>query len=377
MSNTANRILQSSYITGLGASAAIGRNYVLNPSAFKNSSNVSASGSATVARNTTTPLTAVSDFSITLPNNTTDYVEWTLDTLDLALKNQTGQLSFDINISSIGSVVQAQIYRNSTVIASSVITGSPTIQTVTLTGSCGDLTNPTTVRISNFTGNSGTSSFKVANVYFGKLSSATASSQILRKDIITASGTWTKHASILSTTIVKITAIGGGGGGGKGNSTGLGQGGGGGGGGGTAIKWIDGASLGSTESVTIGSGGAGATGSSPGSTGGTTSFGAILTCNGGAGGSNDGAPGAGGTASGGDIGITGWPGCPGTGGVSTVNSGVGGTGGASLFGSGGGGTTTNATGAVGIQGGGGAGGAGGSNNGGAGGAGFILVEWVG
>lgn len=104
------------------------------------------------------------------------------------------------------------------------------------------------------------------------------------KNVYTSSTTWTKPAGIR---FVEIEMVGGGGAGGGCNSTTGTQNsnGGGGGGGEYARARIDAASLGSTETVTIGAGGTGSVGSS-GGTGGTTSFGAHVTAAGGTGGSN-------------------------------------------------------------------------------------------
>lgn len=134
------------------------------------------------------------------------------------------------------------------------------------------------------------------------------SSAVIRR-IYTAGATWSKPAGIVR---VIVTVIGGGGGGGGIGTTGNGSYiAGSGGGGGTAIKTILAASLGATETVTVGAGGtAGATTPTSGGTGGTSSFGAHCSATGGAGGaSNTGASrvsgGDGGSGSGGDINLTG------------------------------------------------------------------------
>lgn len=160
------RIQLANYLLG---TLSAGPNYVLNSSAFKNTANVTAANSATVARNTTTPLTSISDFDITLPNNTNGSVTWTLGTLDRSLASQNCELSFDYTASSIGSAVVAEVLQGSDIVVrSGVLPVASTVRKVVLNVPCGDLSSSTTIRIANTTGNSGTSAIKVANVEYGK-----------------------------------------------------------------------------------------------------------------------------------------------------------------------------------------------------------------
>jgi hypothetical protein len=153
--------------------------------------------------------------------------------------------------------------------------------------------------------------------------------RFLSKQIFETSGTWTKPSGV-NTIIVEI--VGGGGGGGGTTATGAttsadaacG------GGGGYAKKTIDVSSI-ASETVTIGAGGSGGVaGPNQGSAGGTTSFGAHCSANGGGGafgsgataGTSGGGGATGGTATGGDINITGGTGSNGRI-ISGVNLGVG------------------------------------------------------
>jgi hypothetical protein len=194
----------------------------------------------------------------------------------------------------------------------------------------------------------------------------------------TASGTWTKPAGLQK---VRVRVWGGGAGGGASSAGSPANPAGGGGGGGYSEKWIAAASLGSTETVTVGAGGAGGTGGTgAGASGNTSSLGAHCSATGGAGGSGSSAAasgGAGGSGSGGDINMTGQGGT-----ASAADSGAtapGGTGGSAAGGGGGGGRSPfGSTGAAGSQPGGGGGSGGGPNgsnrDGGAGGAGAVIVE---
>ena len=161
--------------------------------------------------------------------------------------------------------------------------------------------------------------------------------------VFTSNGTYTPTAN-MAYCIIEV--VGGGGGSGGCATTGVGEGAaaGGGGGGGYARGVYSAATIGASQSVTVGSGGtAGAAGANAGGTGGTSSVGALLSATGGIGGA--GAPvatttttvgsngGPGGSGSGGSFQTTGTPGNYGIS-ILGVNFGIGGNGGSSFFGGG-------------------------------------------
>lgn len=150
-------------------------------------------------------------------------------------------------------------------------------------------------------------------------SPAASAGRLLRVTTYTANGTWTKGSDV---TAIVAHAYGGGGGGASVGS----------GGGAGEEKWAYTASPAASYAITIGSGGAGTTagGTSNGSTGGTTSVGALLSAAGGPGGSHyglgtgnssAGGPGQSGRLAGG-AGVLGS-----TGNAAAANSGAGGAGG--------------------------------------------------
>lgn len=204
--------------------------------------------------------------------------------------------------------------------------------------------------------------------------------------IFTSSGTYTPTTGML---YCQIECVGGGGGGGGTVSGGVAifSSGGGGGGGGYARKVSSAATIGASQTVTIGAAGsAGASGNNAGGNGGDTSLGTICVGKGGSGGagntgSGNGVGGAGGVAGTGDFSVIGQ-----AGGSSRPTS-TGAIfpqchGGSSSLGFGGADSTTTQTGTVGsLYGGGGAGGssynAGGDQAGGAGTKGIVIVtEYV-
>jgi hypothetical protein len=225
--------------------------------------------------------------------------------------------------------------------------------------------------------------------------------------IFTSSQSWTVPAGVRS---IDVFAVGGGGGGGgsdtvDGTPYNRGSGG---GGGYTTIMLSQAVTPGSSISVTIGAGGAGGTTNKQGTTGGTSSFGAIASANGGVGGmygKNSGRVGGDGGAGGGAGGyiytggsVGGTGGSNGSAGGNTSASVTGGLGqgtttrefgSGTLYSGGGGGAAQNA-GAGGAGGGGaggtstggnaspntGGGGGGGQTSGGSGGSGIIVVKWA-
>lgn len=172
--------------------------------------------------------------------------------------------------------------------------------------------------------------------------------------VFTSSGTWTKDSGLVG---VLVTVVGGGGAGGSGSGSYTG---GGGGGGGTAIEYIPAASLGATETVTVGA------------AGGTSSFGAFCSATGGGagGGGQGGNAGVGGVGSGGDVNIAGADGAA----PAFADAGhPGGTGGSSTHGGGGRGNSAGSGEAGGNYGGGGGGATRASGSGGAGAGGLVTV----
>ena len=208
--NNTQRALLANYLLGQGSSSTQGKNYVKNSIGINGTQSTTVGGTATVSKNTTTPLTGISDFGITLDNNTTDYVEWSLDTLDNSLNNGNCQLTFDYKITSIGSAVQGQVYIGGTLVNSQTIPSSPSISSFSLNVPCGDLSASTTVRISNSTGNTGTSSLNVANINYGKATNIGTVSQplLIGSVVITGcSGSWNATSTTYTSFAVQTGCV--------------------------------------------------------------------------------------------------------------------------------------------------------------------------
>lgn len=161
--------------------------------------------------------------------------------------------------------------------------------------------------------------------------------------VFTSDGTYTPTDGMLYC-IIECIGSGGGGGGSSTTSSSQGSAAGGGGGGGYARKTVSAATIGASQSVTVGNGGAaGAAGAGNGGTGGTVSVGSIVSATGGSGGQgvvaaptpNGSLGGSGGVGVSGDFNSNGGNGAVGisTGGA-TTNFSMGGQGGNSVFGGG-------------------------------------------
>lgn len=165
--------------------------------------------------------------------------------------------------------------------------------------------------------------------------------QLLQQVRFTSSGSFTK-ATYTGLRAIRVRCQAGGGGGGSAAVTAASEAScsGGGGGGEYSEKWILAASLGTSETVTIGAGGAGGTSGNTGTSGGNTTFGSLCTAIGGAGGggrasttsSNAATGGIGGTGGTADFRVKGGGGGAGTAAAGTTEMGMPGIGGASFLG---------------------------------------------
>jgi hypothetical protein len=198
-------------------------------------------------------------------------------------------------------------------------------------------------------------------------------SDATKKQLFTASGTFTAPAGVIK---VYLTMTGSGGGGGGGKNASAYEGGGGGGGGESVVKYPYTVVPTSAYTVTVGDAGTGGAAVTDGIAGGSVVFDTLTMKGGGKGLKSGGAGGTGATST-----LNG--GSPTTGGIGTFAGGNGGTGnnpnggggGGSMLGLGGAGGGTGAVGAVGTGCGSGGGGGGYNAAGGNGSKGVVLVEW--
>lgn len=264
-------------------------------------------------------------------------------------------------------------------------TGANTVGTFTLTAAAESVLDDTTTdaMLTTLGGSAaGVTLFKAADaaaqrtalsVYSTAQVDAAIAGKItqVKRVVITATGTYTPSTGLV---YADVEVVGGGGSGARSTNAGNG----GGGAGGYAKKRFTAAEIGASQSVTIGNGGGARTSNGNGNTGGTTSFGALMSASGGGGGQQGSGTsgyaegGKGGGGSGGDINMRG--GAAVSSWYTTGTESIGTQGGNSVFGGG----ASAASGEAGIagqanSGGGGSGGGGVNQNSGAGGSGICII----
>ncbi|OGH16333.1 MAG: hypothetical protein A2869_04810, partial [Candidatus Levybacteria bacterium RIFCSPHIGHO2_01_FULL_40_58] len=341
-------------------------------------------------------------FGLTITNAATSLAGTLTDDIECLLcldnaENTAGVVTDAIRITSSGiaagitndiNLQNGETIRNSTDGTIALTDGTNTLLSVVDQGAYG------TVRLSNKGSIGDPASCTAGDIYFNgtdatvKACTATDTWEALdggvgstSVQVYTSSTSWSKPAGLL---FARVMVVGAGGGGGGADTASLYAAGGGGGGGGYSEEWFTASALGSSETVTVGTGGtAGSTAGGNGGTGVTSSFGTSILLSatgggGGGGGLNDsiGVGGTGGSGSGGNVNLAGGAGGPAV--IDTNSSDLrGGSGGNSARGGGGLGGAGDAAGATGGVYGGGAGGAAEDDAtgqaGGVGGAGIVIV----
>lgn len=170
MANLSNRLLLADYLGGNSSGNGSGRNYIKNSSAFYNVNNITAGGSASITRNTSSPLTAISDIQIAMTTNS-DTATWPTNSFDNSEKNGNCMVSFDYTASlGTGATVVANVILGSSTVASTSLSAASSSTPVVINYACGDLSQALTVQIAQTAISSGTTTLHVANVYAGRAS---------------------------------------------------------------------------------------------------------------------------------------------------------------------------------------------------------------
>ena len=171
MSGTSNRILLAYYLL---KQSTFGKNYVLNPSCFVNTANITLSG-ASISRNTSSSLTSVSDLQVGY-TAAAQYAEWVMETLDNSMAGRNCELTADYKLSlGAGATVIAEVYQNSVSIASTTLLASSSSQPLSIVVPCNS--SSTTFRVTQSVG-AVTSTLNIANISYGRATNTSTQSAI-------------------------------------------------------------------------------------------------------------------------------------------------------------------------------------------------------
>lgn len=146
------------------------KNYILNPSCTKNTNNISIGNSASVTRNTSLPLFSPADCTVSLPNNSTGYVDFYSKPFDYGLSKGVCSTRITYKSQSMGSNVRATTYIGSTSYPSDALINSSDPVVLNTSYPCGtvDGTSYPKVRIHNNPGNSGASAIRIGRALIGE-----------------------------------------------------------------------------------------------------------------------------------------------------------------------------------------------------------------
>ena len=184
-----NRLRLVNYLEGTGA---FEKNYVQNPSGFKNVTYGIASSNAGETRNTSTPLTAISDVQMAFAT-AGDLLTFSLNTLDNGLTGQTCEASGTYKLTlGANDVVNMIVYNaGANVAVVPLLSGTNTFSQIVPCGA--------TAIIFEQTSGTNASTLNVANLYYGKVTSIGEVSQARSLGslawAITTSCTWSTAAT--------------------------------------------------------------------------------------------------------------------------------------------------------------------------------------
>jgi hypothetical protein len=150
-------ILQGSYISNVFGNS----NFVLNPNAQTNVANVT-TVTATVARSTTTPLVATSEFTVAI-GTANGTATWATRAFDAGMKGQNCEARFSYRGFAATSIVQ--IKQSTNVVASLTLTPATDPRIASINFPCGDLSAATTFVVTDTAILAGTN--EIGGIYVG------------------------------------------------------------------------------------------------------------------------------------------------------------------------------------------------------------------
>ena len=150
-------ILQGSYISNVFGNS----NFVLNPNAQTNIANVT-TVTATVARSTTTPLVATSEFTVAI-GTANGTATWATRAFDAGMKNNNCEARFTYR--GFAATSKVHIKQGANTVASLTLTPATDPRIASINFPCGDLSNPTTFQVTDTAILAGTN--EIGGIYVG------------------------------------------------------------------------------------------------------------------------------------------------------------------------------------------------------------------
>jgi hypothetical protein len=150
-------ILQGSYISNVFGNS----NFVLNPNAQTNIANVT-TVTATVARSTTTPLVATSEFTVAI-GTANGTATWATRAFDAGMKGQNCEARFSYR--GFAATSKVHIKQGANTVASLNLTPATDPRIASINFPCGDLSNPTTFQVTDTAILAGTN--EIGGIYVG------------------------------------------------------------------------------------------------------------------------------------------------------------------------------------------------------------------
>lgn len=147
------------------------RNYVRNPGAEVNLTNITATGTGIVlTRTTSTPLYGAADLSVNLAQALNNRVTWSLNQFDRALANGSCMASFVVSdvVIGTGAVLHGQVYQGTNLVGQVQIQGGSNPQSYVINFPCGDLSSATTFETRLTTAGTTDTTFRIDDVRVGK-----------------------------------------------------------------------------------------------------------------------------------------------------------------------------------------------------------------
>jgi hypothetical protein len=184
-------ILQGNYVSNVFGNS----NFVLNPNAQTNVANVT-TVTATVARSTTTPLVATSEFTVAI-GTANGTATWATRAFDAGMKGQNCEARFSYRGFAATSIVQ--IKQSTNVVASLTLTPATDPRIASINFPCGDLSAATTFVVTDTAILAGTN--EIGGIYVGL---ATNMANVAQAELVVSANRTTTQSITngVSTTVI-------------------------------------------------------------------------------------------------------------------------------------------------------------------------------